>query len=301
MTLFNPASFVLALDEAIEEAGIDLWLDALVCQPVVRANRVEGLEIETKGGKGMLSAKVTIDATGDADVAYRSGAPCVEAGNFLSLWAIGFTLDRAKQAVELGSGAPFLRTVRVGADAFGAGQPPEMPLLRGTDARQVTTYVVDSRRRLRHRYQAAIAERGADARLDEFPLTLPAMAQFRMTRRIDGQDTMRTGEEFRRREDSIGLSPDWRKAGPVWEVPYASLLPRDVRGLLAAGRCMSSDGEAWEIMRVIPPAALTGEAAGVAAAVAIEKSTLPDTLDASDVQARMRANGVRIHLDEIGL
>jgi 2-polyprenyl-6-methoxyphenol hydroxylase-like FAD-dependent oxidoreductase len=300
-TLFSPASFVLALDEAVEEAGIDLWLDALVCQPVIRAGRIEGLELETKSGRGMLTARVIVDATGDADVAFRSGAPCAELGNLLSLWAIGYSAERARQSVESGSGEPFLRTVRVGADAFGAGQPTDVPPLHGTDARQVTAFVVDSRRRLRARYQAATDQRGERARLEEFPLTLPSMAQFRMTRRIEGVCTMRDGESPRRRDDSVGLVADWRTPGPVWEVPYGCLLPRDVRGLLVAGRCISSDGDAWEVMRVIPPAALTGQAAGVAAAIAVECDTTPDALDPRDVQRRLRAAGVRLHPDEIGL
>ena len=300
-TLFNPASFVLALDEVVERAGIDLWFDALVCQPIARAGCVAGLEVETKSGRVALTARVVIDATGDADVAHRAGARCVEAGNLLSLWAVGFSPEQARRVHETGSGESLLHTVRVGADAFGVGQPADMPPLFGTDARDVTRFIVDTRRRLRQHYDAAYARRGPEARLNEFPLTLPTMAQFRMTRRIEGLESMVDADVLRRRETSIGMSPDWRVPGPVWEVPYGALLPCDTKGLLMAGRCIDSAGEAWEVMRVIPPAVLTGEACGVAAAIAVHAGTTPDALAPADVQSALRAAGVRLHLDEIGL
>jgi hypothetical protein len=72
-----------------------------------------------------------------------------------------------------------------------------------------------------------------------------------------------------------------------------------VKGLLAAGRCISSAGDAWEVTRVIPAAALTGQAAGAAATLAVRKDTTPDALDAKDVQRRLRRRGIPLHLDEI--
>jgi len=63
--------------------------------------------------------------------------------------------------------------------------------------------------------------------------------------RIVGRATMSDGQHGRHVADSVGLVADWRKAGHVWEVPYGVLLPRKVSGLLTAGRCISSEGDAW--------------------------------------------------------
>jgi hypothetical protein len=92
---------------------------------------------------------------------------------------------------------------------------------------------------------------------------------------------------------SIGLVPDWRKAGPLWEVPYGALVAQGVRGLLAAGRCIAAEREAWEVARVIPTAAMTGEVAGIAASIAIQRGTTPDLLPAADVQEALRATSRR--------
>ena len=86
---FAPAAFILALDEATEKAGVDLWLDTLACTPVMEGNAVAGVEVENKSGRGLLRARCVVDATGDADLAFRAGAPCEDEGNYLAMWAMG--------------------------------------------------------------------------------------------------------------------------------------------------------------------------------------------------------------------
>ena len=109
-----------------------------------------------------------------------------------------------------------------------AGRPPKAA---GTDAEQVTQFVMASRRLLRRAYAARQVDGSAADRRKLFPVTLPSMAQFRTTRRIVGRETMTDGQHGLHRPDSIGLVADWRKAGYVWEIPYGALLPQRVTGL----------------------------------------------------------------------
>jgi len=60
-------------------------------------------------------------------------------------------------------------------------------------------------------------------------------------------------------------------------------------------------GDAWHVTRVIPAAALTGQAAGVAARVAVAAGTTPDRLDPVDVQRELRSAGMPLHLGDAGL
>jgi 2-polyprenyl-6-methoxyphenol hydroxylase-like FAD-dependent oxidoreductase len=293
---FSPASFVLAMDEALEAAGVTLWLDTLVCRPVIADDRITGLAVENKNGRGLLTAACMIDATGDADVAFRAGAPCAEGDNWLSLWAVQVSLERAERAVRSPNAASLLDVIHLGADNAGRGAPPGFPKLHGTDAEQVTEFVMASRRLLREHYAARQAEGGAADRRTLFPVTLPSMAQFRTTRRILGRETMRDGEHGQQRPTAIGLVADWRKAGYVWEIPYGALLPQGVTGLLVAGRCISSAGDAWEVTRVIPPAALTGQVAGLAAGLALRQGTTPDRLPASVLQTALEQLGIPFHI-----
>lgn len=304
LTVFSPASFALALDEVLVKAGVELWLDTLFCQPVVEGNRVAGIEVENKSGRSVLRAHCIIDATGDADVACRAGAPCAEADNWLSLWAIEASLEAAERAVSAArSTVPLqevpLGGVRMGAGAAGENAVPGMPRFCGTDAAQVTRFALEGRRLLRERYAQLHALGGKADRHSCFPVALPGMAQFRTTRRIVGQETLSDGQHDRHVETSIGLAPDWRKAGPVWEIPYGTLVPQRVTGLLTAGRCISSEGDAWEVTRVIPVAALTGQVAGLAAALAVQKHTTPDQLDAGEIQQRVGKKGMPWHIEHL--
>lgn len=300
LAVFSPASFVLGLDEALAETGVELWLDTLVCAPVLASGRIVGVEVENKSGRGLLRAKCVVEATGDADVAFRSGAACVEGENWLSIWAAQASLETAQKAVAQGSGAALLDLVRLGGDDAGRGAPLSRKW-HGTSGEDVTQFVLETRRLLREHYKARHAELGPSGRHDLFPLTLPAMAQYRTTRRIVGQATLSDGQQGRHAADSVGLVADWRKVGQVWEIPYGTLLPRGPKGLIAAGRCISSEGDAWQVTRVIPPAALTGQVVGLAATLAARGDTAPDDLDAADIQQELRKKGIPIHLGDVGL
>jgi len=299
--VFSPAAFVLALDELLEQAGVTLWYDTVVCATRVEAGRVTALEVENKSGRGRLRAACFVDATGDADLARQAGAAYVEQENWLSLWALEATLVCARDAVQCGAGAPLLKLITAGGDNVGNGHPPGTPKWRGTNGRDVSNYVIESRRLLRAHYQQRQRDLGEHGRNDAFPLTLPSMAQLRTTCAVVGRTTMHAGEAWQARTDAIGLVADWRKPGFVWEMPFGALLPRDVRGLLMAGRCIASVDDAWEVTRVIPAAAVSGQAAGAAAALAARQGITPDALDVAQLQQHLRARGVPLQYADVGL
>jgi 2-polyprenyl-6-methoxyphenol hydroxylase-like FAD-dependent oxidoreductase len=291
---FSPASLVLALDEALQDAGVALWLDTLACAPVRAGNRVVGVEVETKAGREALRAPVTIDATGDADIAHRAGAPCATANNIMSLWALEADLAAARRAAADGDATPLLDRFTFGGD----GDDPELENAERrwgiASAAEITAFTLEGRRILREHYRDRQAEAG---RHNRYPLTLPTQAQYRMTRRIVGRATMAPGQAWHHVPDAVGLIADWRGPGQVWEVPYGSLLSPAVGGLLVAGRCTAAAGDAWHVTRVIPAAALTGQVAGVAAALA--KTGDPADVPVARVQGALRAVGIPCAIDEV--
>jgi hypothetical protein len=259
---------------------------------------IRGLDVENKSGRGRIMAQIVIDATGDADVAFRAGAPCAEQDNWLSIWAAQVSLDEARQAVEREEPERLLDVLHLGGDAWGNAHPEGFEKLHGTDGQSVTRFVQESRRLLREYYQRKQEEAG---RVGIFPVTLPSMAQFRTTRRILGREGLQDGQHGQHFDTSVGLASDWRKPGFVWEIPFGTLIPLQVTRLLTAGRCIASAGDAWEVTRVIPAAALTGQAAGLAAALAIRANTTPDQLSVGSLQAALRKKSIPLHLEEVGL
>ena len=297
--VFSPASFVLALDEALVQAGVDIWFDTLVSDPIMKGDRIVGIEVENKSGRGSLYAGVIIDATGDADIAYRAGAPCEKGDNWLSLWGFQESLGRAGQAVADPVKVSQLNPVRVGGDANGRGHPQGLSKYDGTDGEHVTRFILNGRKLLREHYISRQKGWKPVDRTTLFPVTLPAMAQFRTTRRIVGKSTLLSGQDGQYKATSIGLAPDWRKPGPIWEIPYGTIVPQKITGLLAAGRCISAGGDAWEVMRVIPPAAHTGQIAGIAATLAVKHHTTPDAISPEEVQNHLRIKQIPYHIQDV--
>jgi hypothetical protein len=70
---FDPEAFKYVSDRIVEEAGVRLLLHSLVCGVVRRGGRLDAVVIETKQGRLAVRAKAFVDATGDADVAFRAG------------------------------------------------------------------------------------------------------------------------------------------------------------------------------------------------------------------------------------
>jgi hypothetical protein len=79
-----------------------------------------------------------------------------------------------------------------------------------------------------------------------------------------------------------------RQAG-VYDIPYRALLPQELEGLLAAGRCFSATHEALGSARVMAICMAMGHAAGLAAAMAAERSVSPRAIDVEELRGKLRA------------
>ena len=126
-------------------------------------------------------------------------------------------------------------------------------------------------------------------------ISVPAITAFRTTRRITGLYELQPEDVHKHFDDSIGCTGDWRKAGPVFEIPYRTLIDPKLSNIIASGRMIASAGDAWEVTRVIPPAAMTGQAAGTAAAQAIKGKTSLQQIDISELQNTLEKTGILIH------
>ena len=81
------------------------------------------------------------------------------------------------------------------------------------------------------------------------------------------------------------------KDGESYGIPYRALTPRGLQNVLVAGRCVSCDRYMQSSIRVMPGCYITGQAAGVAAAMAAEKNTDTRGIDIKELQSRLKAIG----------
>jgi hypothetical protein len=108
----------------------------------------------------------------------------------------------------------------------------------------------------------------------------------RQTRLLEGEYVVTKEDVTQRRHfaDSIARGRDYY-------TPYRALLPRGVKQLLVAGRHYSATATAQKISREIPPCMAMGEAAGIAAALALGAGVTVDAVDVRRLQATLRAQG----------
>ncbi len=285
---FSPAGYILTLDKLLKEAGVDLFLETRICDVQTNSDyAITAIETENLAGRGKISAKRFVDATGDAALIRYAGGAVETGSNYLTPWV----LEHCKEV----SMSPFDHNLEMKA-FYRRTEKPEYQW-NSNDPKGLTGFIRDSWELLRNYYDKSYAE-GA-CRKDLYPLHLPAMAQIRMAARIIGKETLTTGSDKQTFDSSVGLYGDWRAADKVWEVPYGILLPETVRGTLAAGRCISTTEDAWDAFRVIPSAALTGEIAGVAADLSISQKCDPAELSTDILKDELRKLNYKFHYQEI--
>lgn len=277
---FNPAAYLLLLEKAVTDAGVHLLYDTRLCTVRREANRISHVIVENKDGRSAIACKTLIDSTGDADVIHAAGEKTVSLKtNVLAGWF--YTLADGELRLHQMSNryCPVAGT-----------EAAEGPFFAGDDAEDVTGHILQTRSKMRSVIEAM---RGKNPDGDIQPIMPAAVACLRMTRRLAGRFTLSEKHMHRWFNDTIGLTGDWRRPGPVYAVPFGCLRPAGTVNLLAAGRCISVDSTAWDVLRAIPPCVVTGQAAGVAASLAAASSAGDlDALDGNSLRDALLEQGV---------
>jgi len=256
---FNPAALLLALERKLLEEGVALRYDTRFCSVRRTGGRIAHLLIESKSGREALAAGAVVDATGDAEVCFAAGE-ATEAldSNVVAAWFYSLAAGRARLHACSRRYSPLAR--REGAEG---------PFFRGDTSEEVTGHLTASRALIRERLDALQA---LEPEADVQPFQVPTFPALRMTRRLVGDVSLQAEDRHRWCDDAVALFGDWRRPGPAWALPYRAI--RGVRNanLAAAGRCISAATSVWDVTRAIPVCAASGEAAGVAAALAVRET-----------------------------
>lgn len=279
---FNPQVFAILAEQVLQKAGVHILYGAHAAAVATDAGRITAVIVEEKGGRRAFAVGSVIDATGDADIAHFAGAPTetFKQGNLLAAWYYRAGAD--------GYVRRMLGCCDVPEEQKNGQKVQTLSKRRflGLTAEELTDMTV-----LSHATVLSDMLRAQEADATAQIATLPTTPQVRMTRHIVGETVLGDDRPHTFVADSIGMVSDWRRRGPVFEVPFSSLYSKTVKNLITAGRCTSVTEPMWDIMRVIPCCAVTGEAAGVAAAMTDDFATL----DVETLQAALRKNGVRLH------
>ncbi len=352
---FDAERFKVVADQLVEENGITPMLHRTFVAPIVEDGVVRGVITESKSGREAILARRVVDATGDADVAYRAGAPTrktpreemLSASVVFSMtgvnkrafidaikadppryrdWAGNFEWDIKTDGKEDEMFSPFLRkpfkkAVEAGlippglitmAGTYGTvhdnGDLTYLNLIHmgevdGTSADELCRAEIEGRRQAMHAIEAlrAFMPGCETATLRNFGMTVG----LRDTRKIDAVYNL-TADDVRgeaRFEDSVGIFPEFidgygvlvlPTTGRYFHVPYRSLVPKGVEHLLVAGRSIGGDKISHAAVRSMTCCTVSGQGAGVAAAVSIREDAGVAEVGIGKVRAELARQGVRL-------
>ncbi len=298
---FDPDAWKRASLEMAQEHKVRLRLHSWFSEAIVEDGRIRGVICESKSGREAILGDVVIDATGDLDVAASAGAQHIS-GNYImtTVFRLGgvdtdaaeaweraepeafATLDRQIKKVLGGSwGLWWLKTPLPGIVWCNC---PHMAGLDGLDVNDLTRAEMQGRK---HIHALVDFVRGKLPGFDKcYVVDVAPQTGVRQTRLLEG-DYVLTKEDLAARtrfDDSVARGRDYY-------MPYRVLLPKGVDNLLVAGRHFSVTSQAQKISREIPPCMAMGEAAGVAAALALNAGVRVRDVDVKAVQKALRSQG----------
>ena len=282
---YNPHLFSILAEKLLIKEGVDIMYGTYVVSTEVKEGKITHLVTENKSGRQAYKVSSVVDATGDCDIALFSGEETREYGkkNKLAAWYYSVGKEGYKLR-ELGA-AEFTDSEINNSTELLADMR-----FSGVDAKEISDMVIMSHAST---FNDFLNKRKTDPNV--LPVNIMTIPQLRMTRCIVGEYTQKIDEEHKYFEDSIGMVGNWRKRGPIYEVPFRTLYGKKIKNLITAGRTTSSDDDLWDIMRVIPCCAVTGQAAGTAAAMCDDFSSL----DVKLLQEKLKTDGVVLHISDI--
>ncbi len=291
------------------------------------SRRLTAVRLWNKGGERWVEAGAFVDASGDADVCAMAGVPHDAPADGGAIQSLSTLFKVANVDVARAAAVPkaeLWRLMREAAEG-GAYRLPRIegswhrtpydgvalihmtrvPNVDATDPEQLTAAEVDGRRQVQE-YHRFLRDRVPGFERAVIVATSPAIG-VRESRRVHGDHRLTRDDvlEARRFPDEIALcgapiedhgaggDTEWRYvgAGGVYGIPYRSLLPRGIDGLLVAGRCFSATHDAHASARSMATCMAMGQAAGTAAAMAAAGATVPRAIAADALRARLADDG----------
>lgn len=321
----------LTMFEMLEEAGVEVRLNAAAIAPVMDGQRIASVTCFDRRGPFDVSARVVLDCSGDGDISAKAGVPFAlgdASGNMMGV-TLSFHMLDADWSRVFAEEDPYFTQFAARGIAEGRLHPDlhKLYLMRGfhentvfcnsvvirgvdgTNPSDVSRATQEGRRRC--------------LQLSEFLRTdVPGFENARMahlgptvgvreTRKLEGLYRV-TGDDLRQatkfpdgvvccdnpiddvmRADSSMTHDAIVGEGTYYRIPFRALVPKHVPNLMFAGRILCADPEAFASVRGMPQCMAMGQAVGTAAAMALAKGQNVQDVDPEELVINLTVQGVR--------
>ena len=279
-TQYNPQVFAILTEKLLVSEGVEILYGATLSGVKMDNNKIVEIMVSTRTANLVFTAKSFVDCTGDATLCDYAGelTALSEKENVLASWYY-----------ETSNGEYCLR--QCGSSDYVYSNIKTKDTFVGLDARELSALTIRSHDSVLRNY----LQNGGVSKKHSLS-TISTIPQVRMTRRLCGVVEIKKKDNKRVLNDSVGLFGSWIERGYAFELPIGALYGRKVSNLTVAGRCISVENtDMWDITRVIPVCAQSGEAAGVIAAIYDDNNKIK----VRNVQKILAARGVKLHLSEV--
>ena len=298
----DPEACKYVMAEMLHEAGVNVIYGSVAANVVKSGNHIDAVLLETKSGRVAIKAKMVVDCTGDGDVIEWVGEKYAEIKYLVGLnYRLG-NVDRVNTQAEgyqpqrLGMHTPIKSVNWVN--------------VRGGE--DVDALNVLETSRVQYEWRKSAWEKTQELRQqpgyeEVFLLDTASQLGVRLSRVLDSLHivTLEESMTFAEFPDVVGIGGGYTnipynggvvkaKERPCWQIPLRALLPRRCENLIIGGRCFGFEEGLAEDAREIGNCLLTGQAAGAAAASAIEQRTIPRELDVPRLQRLLRQQKVNL-------
>jgi len=307
--VFDPAILAVVLQELLLRRGVKLLLHTHFADTCMRNGRLTECVVCGPSGPEALRARQFIDCTGEAQLVRQAGFDTVkgrpEDGLQLPMSMMFFVRHVEPSDARAQVPGGWFGSIRSKDDLPMTSVWPngprsnalkiKIPMFDASDTEALTAAEVRGRRRMMEVLDYF-------QRVEKKPWLLDHCAArigIREGRRIVGDyvltvEDLRAGRRF---DDAIArgvynldghkpddvkrtyILPPEERTVPPYQIPFRSLLPCGAANLLAAGRCLSADQLAMSSARVMTSCSMMGQAAGIAAALAVARKCDPRDLD----------------------
>ncbi|MEJ3747553.1 FAD-dependent oxidoreductase [Actinomycetes bacterium KLBMP 9797] len=322
---YEPEALKRVWDDLAAAAGVAVLLHA-TCTGVRReGRRVTGLLVETKAGTRSVTARSIVDASGDAEVAWRAGAALERPSAQRRVQPLTATfrlggVDTSRLSTKelhdrMASSASAYRLPRREGSVHRTVLPgvvhTNLTRVSGvdpTDPWELSAAEAEGRRQVAEYVRFLVNE--VPGYESAYLLHTSVRIGVRETRRLVGRYVLTRDDVLGARDfpDAIarcgapvedhdgGATTVWAyvggaPTGRTYGVPYRCLLPVELDNLLVAGRCLSATHDAHASVRSMAQCMALGQAAGTAAALASERGGAAGELDPTAVRDRLAATG----------
>jgi len=312
------------LNDMAQEAGVDLLLHSWGTRPIMEGDTVKGVFFESKSGRQAILGKVVIDATGDGDIFVEAGAEFDgELNNkrrtawlAFTFWMTDVDIKKAddfkashpekyaelmQELVKLGGYPRYFKGILENQRnvIWYHGFQPQAESSDAKDVEELTR--VDVRGRKRALITCEFMKKHVPGFENSFIMQTAPQLGLQGGRRVIGEyilsdKDMESDEVF---EDTVVVlanndNGEISAKHPTICIPYRCLVPEKVEGLLVACRAFSSSDSVNQHFNIIPPCIAYGQAAGTAAAMAVDAGVQPRKVDYKALHKNLVKQGVKL-------